>query len=129
MEWGYHFRWLAGRYRVGFLQNGYAPISGPPLLTLDRTQRLLLDLELDARWQINKGQTLAAGGGVGVLNDVVDTTSMNGVDWTTVTDDRWHVRPLLGLTLQSLMFQITTTVYLGSNPEAAFAFGICWGRR
>ena len=32
--------------------------------------------------------TLAAGGGVGIINDWVDTTSMRGLAWTTTTDGR-----------------------------------------
>ncbi len=129
MDWGYRYRWFIGHYRVGILQNGYEPVSDAPLLTLDRTQRFFLDLEVDARWRFNKAQTIAVGGGFGVLDDEVDTTSMNGLTWTTMSDSRWHVRPLVGLTLTSLIFQLTTAVYLESNPEAVFSFGIYWGRR
>jgi len=97
----YHFQGAGadGLYRVGFLQNGYAPVSGSPLLTLQRTQRFLLDVEVDARWRFNKMGTLSAGGGVGVVNDWVDTTSMSGLTWNTATDQQWRLRPLIGVTL------------------------------
>jgi hypothetical protein len=126
---GYHARWIAGRYRVGILQNGYAPVSGAPLLTFERTQRFFLELEADARWRINKVSTLALGGGVAILSDSVDTTSMNGLAWTTTTDIRWRVRPLLSLMVAGPVFFTNATVYLESNPEGIFALGVSWGRR
>lgn len=88
-----------------------------------------MDLEVDARWRINKRATLAAGGGIGILDDWVDITSMSGLTWTTVTDDRWRVRPLLGLTLAGPLFQATVKAYVGSAPEGAISLGIYWGRR
>ena len=126
---GYHDRWVAGQYRVGILQNGYEPVSGSRLLTLDRTQRFFLDLEIDLRWRFNKVGSLAVGGGVGVISDFVDTTSMSGLAWTTTTDSQWHVRPVLGLTEAWLFFRATATIYLGSSPEAVASLGVYWGRR
>jgi hypothetical protein len=128
-EVGFRYRWLIGLYRIGFLQNGYEPVSGTPLLTLERTQRLSLDLEVNARWRFSKKATLAAGGGIGILNDWVDVTSMNGLAWTTATDDRLHVRPLVGITLAGPLFQATATAYLGFAPEGAVSLGFYWGRR
>jgi hypothetical protein len=126
---GYHDRWIAGQYRVGFLQNGYEPVSGTPLLTLDRTQRLLLDLEVDLRWRFSKVQTLVLGGGIGIIDDYVDTTSMSGLAWSTTSVDQWHVRPLAALTLTSLLFRATAAVYLGSTPQAVASLGVYWGKR
>jgi hypothetical protein len=127
---GYHYKWLAGQYRIGFLQNGYEPVSGAPLLTLTRAQRFFLDLELDARWRLNRVETLALGGGVGIVNEWVDTTSMSGLAWTTATDVQWHVRPLVGLTLTWASFRGTAWAYLlGSIPEGFVSLGIYWGRR
>ena len=65
LELGYRYRWLAGLYRVGFLQNGYAPLNDPnPVLALvERTQRIFLELELDGQWRVNDQVTVAAGGG------------------------------------------------------------------
>jgi hypothetical protein len=127
---GYYYKRLAGQYRLGFLQNGYEPVSGAPLLTLTRAQRFFLDLELDARWRLNRVETLALGGGVGIVNEWVDTTSMSGLSWTTATDVQWHVRPLVGLTLTWASFRGTAWAYLfGSIPEGFVSLGIYWGRR
>jgi hypothetical protein len=128
-EVGFRYRWLVGRYRIGFLQNGYAPVSGSPLFTLERTQRLFLDLEVDARWRFSKVGTLSAGGGVGIINDWVDITSMSGLTWTTATDQQWHIRPLVGVTLAGPIFQATFTAYVGSDPEGIISLGVYWGRR
>jgi hypothetical protein len=127
---GYYHQWLSGQYRLGFVQNGYAPSSGAPLLTLERTQRFFIDLEVDARWRFRRGQTLSIGGGVSVMDEFVDTTSMSGVAWTTTTDLQWHVRPLVGLTLTWLSFRTTAWAYLfGSIPEGFLSLGIYWGKR
>jgi hypothetical protein len=128
-EHGGYYRWFATQLRAGILQNAYEPISGTPLLTLNRTQRLLVELEFDARWRFSRLQTLAAGAGVSVMDDALNTTSMNALEWTTETKDQWHVRPLLGLSLTVATVRMTTTVYLESNPEAFVSFGMYWGRR
>jgi hypothetical protein len=88
-----------------------------------------LDLEVDARWKFNSRGTLAAGGGVGIIDDWEDVTSMSGLTWTTVSDNHWSVRPLVGLTLAGPLFQATAKVYVGSAPQAAISLGIYWGRR
>jgi hypothetical protein len=129
LEAGYRFQWIAGVYRIGFVQNGYEPVSGAPLLALERTNRILLDLEIDLRWRFANMGTIAAGGGVGFLNDNRDITSMSGTSWTTVHDDRWRVRPLLGATLAGPLFQASVIGYIGSQSEARFSLGVCWGRR
>ena len=129
LEAGYRYRWIVGLYRIGFVQNGYEPISGSPLLALQRTQMLFLDLEVDARWQFSKGVTLAVGGGAGVIDDRVDITSMSGLTWTAVTDNRWSVRPLVAVTLAGPIFQATVTAYVGSDPQGCFLLGVRWGRR
>ena len=120
---------LNPKYRAGFLQNGYAPISGAPLLALERTQRFFLELEADARWRFNRMGTLALGGGVAILDDSVDITSMNGAAWTTVTDLRSHACPVVGLMMAGPVFFVATTLYVESHPEGTFALGITWGRR
>jgi hypothetical protein len=129
LEAGYRYRWLAGVYRLGFLQSGYAPPEGStPLLTLERTQRLLLELEVGAQWRFHDQGTLAIGGGAAFLGDRVDISSMNGATWTTVTDERDRFRPLVGVTLVGPIFQASVTAYVASHPEARLSFGICWGR-
>ena len=127
---GYFHKWLAGQYPLGLVQNGYEPVSSAPLLTLERTQRFFIDLEVDARWRFSRAQTLAVGGGVAVMSEFVDTTSMSGLAWTTATDVRWHVRPLVGLTTTWLWFRGTAWAYLfGSIPEGFVSLGVYWGKR
>lgn len=129
VEAGYHFHWLAGLYRLGFLQNGYAPSDDlTPELTLERTQRLFLDLEIDGQWRYRDAVTLAVGAGAVFIDDRVDIASMNGLAWTTVTDERGRIQPLVNVTLAGPLFEISTTFYLGSNPEARLSLGVCWGR-
>ena len=129
VEVGYRYRWLAGLYRLGFLQNGYAPPNDlTPVLALERTQRMFLDLELDGQWRFRDQVTLAAGGGAALLDDRVGIASTNGVTWTTKTDIRVRVRPLLSVTLAGPTFQSSFSAYVGTNPEVRLSFGICWGR-
>jgi hypothetical protein len=128
LEAGYRYGWFAPLYRVGFIQNGYEPISGSPILALDRTRRLFLDLEIDAQFEFSARAALALGAGVGVLDDTVDITSMNGFAWTTVSDKRWRVRPLLGLMFAGPVVQVSVTAYVGSDPEAHVSLGVSSGR-
>jgi hypothetical protein len=128
LDGGYRYGWFAPLYRIGFVQNGYEPISGSALLALERTRRLFLDLEIDGQFQVGGGAALAVGVGVGVLDDIVDITSMNGFDWTTARDERWRVRPLLGATLAGPLFQASVTAYVGSDPEVHVSLGVSWGR-
>jgi hypothetical protein len=128
LEFGYRYRWFAPLYRIGFIENGYEPISGSSRLALERTRRVFLDLEIDAQFQVGGAAALAVGGGVGVLDDIVDIPSMNGFDWTTVEDERWRVRPLLGATLAGPLFQVSVTAYVGSDPEVHVSLGVTWGR-
>lgn len=129
LEAGYSYRWIAGLYRIGFVQNGYEPVSGAPLLALERTQRLFFDLEVDLRWRFANLVTLAAGGGAGFIDDNREVTSMSGTTWTAVSDARWHVRPLVAATLSGPLFQASVIGYVGSNSEARLSLGVCWGRR
>ncbi len=124
-EAGYRFHWLAGLYRLGFLQNGYAPSND---LTLERTQRVFLDLELDGQWRYRDAVTLAVGGGAVFIGDRVDIASMNGLTWATTTDERGKVRPLVNVSLAGPIFETSVTVYVGPNPEARLSLGVCWGR-
>jgi hypothetical protein len=125
VEAGYRFRWLAGLYRAGFLQNGYAPSNG---LTLERTQRVFLDLELAGQWRFSDLGTLAVGAGAAFIADYVDIASMNGQSWTTVNDGRGRNRPLLDVSMAGPLFEVSATFYVGSNPEARLSLGVCWGR-
>jgi hypothetical protein len=125
VEAGYRYHWLAGLYRLGFLQNGYAPADA---LTLERTQRVFLDLELDGQWRFHDAVTLAVGGGVAFIGDRVDIASMNGPTWATTTDDRGKVRPLVSETLAGPIFESSVTFYVGPNPEVRLSLGVCWGR-
>ncbi len=129
VEAGYRYHWLAGLYRLGFLQNGYAPPEGStPLLTLERTQRLLVELEVDGQWRFHDQVTLGIGGGAAFLGDRVDISSTNGTGWTTATDGRGRIRPLVSATLAGPLFESSVTFYVGSHPEARLSLGICWGR-
>jgi hypothetical protein len=42
-----------------------------------------MHLEIDARAHFPKRGALALGAGIGVLDDAVDVTSANGLNWTT----------------------------------------------
>lgn len=129
VEAGYRYRWLAGLYRLGFLQNGYAPPEQvTPLLTLERTQRLLFELEVGGQFRFYDRVTAGIGGGAAFLGDRVDISSTNGTTWTTTTDGRGRIRPVVSVTIAGPLFQSSLTVYVGSNPEARLAFGVCWGR-
>jgi len=129
LEAGYHFGWFAGLYRIGVLQNGYAPPADlSPVFTLERMQRLFLDLELDGQWRYRGVLTLAVGAGAVLIHDRVDIASMNGLTWTTVTDERGRIRPLVNVTLAGPLFEVSTTFYVGSNPEGRLSLAVCWGR-
>lgn len=129
VEAGYRFGWLAALYRAGILQNGYAPPEQEtPFLTLERKQRLLLELEVDGQLRFHDWVTLGIGGGAAFVVDRVDISSMNGFGWTTSTDERGRIRPLVSATLIGPLFQSGVTAYLGSQPEIRLSFGICWGR-
>jgi hypothetical protein len=128
-EAGYRYRWLVGLYRLGFLQNGYAPPEEvTPQLTLERTQRLVFELEVGGQLRFYDRVTAGLGVGAAFLSDRVDISSMNGTTWTTTTDGRGRVRPLVSATIAGPIFQASLTFYVGSNPEARFSFGVCWGR-
>jgi hypothetical protein len=128
-EGGYRYGWLVGIFREGFLQNSYAPPGGPaPELSLERTQRYVAELELDGQWRYRDVIGLAAGAGVAFIDDRVHVTSMNGPTWTTVTDDRSRIRPLLNVTLSGPLLEASATFYVGDNPEARLSLGVCWGR-
>lgn len=129
VEAGYHYRWLAGLYRLGFVQNGYAPFNDlSTLLVLERTQRLFLELELDAQWQYRNVMTVAVGAGAVFIDDRVDISSMNGLAWTTVTDERGRIRPLVSVTMAGPIFEAGVSAYLGTSPEVRLSLGVCWGR-
>ena len=117
LEVGYCYGWFAPLYRAGFVQNGYEPISGNPVLALERTRRWFLDLEIDAQIHFRERIALSFGAGVSILDNTVDVTSMNGFDWATATHERWRVRPLLGATLAGPLFQASVTANLGADPE------------
>lgn len=129
VELGYRYRWLAGLYRLGFLQNGYAPPNDPnPVFTLERTQRTFLELELDGQRRFRDQGTVAVGGGAALLDDRIGIAWTDGVIWTTKTKIRDRVRPLLSVTMVGPIFQSTFSAYLGTNPEIRLSFGICLGR-
>jgi hypothetical protein len=129
LELGYRYRWLAALYRLGFLQNGYAPPNEPnPVFVLERTQRMFLELELDGQWRIRDRVTVALGGGAALLDDRVGIASTEGVTWTTKTKIRDRVRPVLSVTLVGPVFQSSVSAYVGTNPEVRLSFGICLGR-
>ena len=128
VETGYQRRWLAGLYRLGFVQNGYAPFNDPSTaLVFERTQRFFLELELDAQWRRDE-LTIALGAGAAFLDNRVDISSMNGFTWTTVTDARGRIRPLLSVTMAGPLFEVSVEAYVGTNPEARLSLGVCWGR-
>ena len=129
MELGYHRRWLAGLYRIGFVQNSYAPVNDPSVeLLFERTRRIFLDLEIDGQWQFRDGATVAIGAGAVLIDDLVSITSMNGLTRFTATDERNRVRPLVGVSLTGPLFETAVTFYVGPNPEARFSLGVSWGR-
>jgi hypothetical protein len=129
VDGGYRYHWLAGVYRVGFLQNGYAPPHDvTPVLTLERTRRIFLELEVDGQWRFHDQVTLAVGGGVALLDDRVEIASTNGATWTTATDLRGRIRPLIDVTLVGPIFQSSFGAYVGTNPEVRLSLGICLGR-
>ncbi len=127
-EAGYRYGAFAGLVREGFVQNDYNPVSGTPLPTLERTRRFSFDVEADLHWRAANSVAFDVGGGLGLLDDTVNVTSMNGLDWTTVSRAGWRVRPLLGATLVGPLFEASVSAYLGSDPEVRFALGVCWGR-
>jgi hypothetical protein len=129
VEGGYRYHWLVALNRLGFLQNGYAPPEQvTPLLTLERTQRLLLELELGGQWRFDDQGTAGIGVGAAFLGDRVDISYLNGSTWTTITDGRSRIRPLVSATIAGPLFQASLTFYVGSNPEARLSFGVCLGR-
>ena len=130
LEAGYHYRWLAGLYRLGFVQNGYAPFNDPSSLDLvfERTQRLFLELELDGQWRYRDAVTVALGAGAVFIDNRVAISSMNGFSWFTATDDRGRIRPLVSVTMAGPLFETGVSFYLGPNPEARLSLGVCWGR-
>lgn len=128
LEAGYRYGWLAVLVREGFAQNGYQPVSGTALLALERTQRFSFDLEVDVQRRFGGQVALAVGGGAGFTDDDVDITTMNGLAWTSVSDHRRRIRPLLGVTLAGPIFEAGLTGYLGSDVELRFSLGVCWGR-
>jgi hypothetical protein len=129
VEAGYRYQWFAGLSRLGFLQNGYAPPGGAtPELTVARTQRLLLELEVGGQWRFHDQVTLGIGGGAAFLGNRIDISSSNGTTWTTTTEGRSRIRPVVSTTLAGPLFQASVTVYLGSYPEARLSLGVCWGR-
>jgi len=131
VEAGYRYHWFVGLYRLGFLQNGYAPLSEEvsPVLALQRTQRLLLEVEVGGQWRFGDQFSMGIGGGAALLGDRVDISSTtNGSTWTTVTDGRGRIRPMASVTMAGPIFQASLTFYVGSNPEARLSFGVCWGR-
>jgi hypothetical protein len=129
VEAGYRYHWLAGLYRLGFLQNGYAPPdSVTSVLTLARTRRLLFELEVGGQWGLYDQVTLGIGGGAAFLGERVDIASSDGTSWTTISEGRSQIRPVVSTTLAGPLFQASVTVYLGSYPEARLSFGVCWGR-
>jgi len=130
VEAGYRYRWFTGLYRLGFLQNGYAPPEQvTPLLTLERTQRLLFELEVGGQLRFHDQVTAGIGGGAAFLGDRVDiSSSTNGTTWTTTTDGRGRIRPVVSVTMAGPLFLSSFTVYVGSNPEVRLSFGVCWGR-
>jgi len=129
VEAGYRWRWLGALYRAAFLQNDYAPADE---FVLQRTQRLALELELDAQWSL-PAITTAVGVGAAFLDDRVDTTSALALAsgqtlWTTSTDDHGHVRPMASVTLVGPIFEAIGTLYVESKPELRLALGVSWGR-
>lgn len=131
VEAGYRYHWFAGLYRLGFLQNGYAPLSEEvsPVLALQRTQRLLFEIEVGGQWRFGDQFTMGIGGGAALLGDRVDISSTtNGSTWTTVTDGRGQIRPVVSVTGAGPIFQSSVTFHVGSQPEARLSFGVCWGR-
>jgi hypothetical protein len=89
VEAGYRYRWLAGLYRLGFLQNGYAPPGGATsVLTLARTQRLLFELEVGGQLRFHDQVTLGIGGGVALVGNRIDIATSDGTTWTTTTEGR-----------------------------------------
>jgi len=129
VEGGYRYHWLVALNRLGFLQNGYAPPEEvTPVLTLERTQRLLLELELGGQWRFDDQGTAGIGVGAAFLGDRVDIAYLNGSTWATITDARRRIRPLVSATIAGPLFQATLAVYVGSNPEARLSFGVCLGR-
>ncbi len=121
---GYERSWLAALYRFGFVQNDYAPFD---VMSLQRTQRLFLDLEVDAQWRLT-GFTVTGGGGVALLHDRRETATPTAAGWATSArlDDK--IRPVVNLGIVGPLFQVDATFYLGSNPELRLALGIKLGR-
>ena len=126
-EAGYRYGTFAGLVREGFVQNDYAPVSGTPVPTLQRTRRFSFDLEADVHWRAANAVAFDVGGGLGFLDDVVNITSMNGLTWTTVSRAGWRVayfgrhagRPAV----RSKRHRLHRLRFRGP-----LALGVCWGR-
>jgi hypothetical protein len=130
VEAGYRWRWLAALYRAAFLQNDYAPAADG--FVLQRTQRLVFELEADAQWSL-PAVTTAVGVGAAFVGDRVDTASAQALAsgqtlWTTSTDEHGHVRPMASVTMVGPIFEAIGSIYVESKPELRFALGVSWGR-
>jgi hypothetical protein len=121
---GYERGWLAALYRIGFVQNDYAPFGGA---SLQRTRREFIDLEIDAQWRL-PGVSVAGGGGVALLHNGVETATPSVPNWATSAKTNDRIRPLANVGLIGPLFQIDATFYLGSNPEFRLSLGIKLGR-
>jgi hypothetical protein len=126
VEAGYRWRWLAGMYRFGFVQNGYAPAEGTPFLR--ETQRMFLDLELDGELHLPKRLTLAGGAGVGLLDDRIATSEETDLGWATSSRRDFHARPLVNVAVLGPLFEAAVTFYVGDNAEARLSVGVIVGR-
>jgi hypothetical protein len=129
VEAGYRWRWLSALYRMAFLQNDYAPVDE---LVLQRTQRLVFELEADAQWSL-PAITTAVGVGAAFMGDRVDSASAlalaNGqTQWTTSTDEHGRIRPMASVTMVGPLFEAIGSIYIGATPELRLALGVNWGR-
>jgi len=122
LEAGYRWRWLAGLYRVGFLQNGYAPVDGTPYL--QRTQRAVFELEVDGELHLPGRLTVAGGPGVAFLADRIQTSEALATGWATSTRENDHFRPLVNVSLTGPLFETAVSFYVGESPEIRLMFGV-----
>jgi hypothetical protein len=121
---GYERSWLAALYRIGFVQNDYAPFDST---SLQRTRRIFLDLEVDAQWRL-PGLNVTGGGGVVLLDDRVETATPLGASWEMSAKTTDRLRPIVNVGIVGPLFQTDATFTLGSNPEFRLALGIKLGR-
>jgi hypothetical protein len=120
---GYRYSWLAGVYRAGFMQTGYEPLQQG--MALQRTRRVLAELEVDGQIRLGNVITMAVGAGGAFMSEHVDTATPGVVGSTA---DRGRLRGLVTATLVGPLFEIDVTTYLQSNPEIRISLGVCIGR-